>query len=127
MIYCENMVNVKLFFLLSPDLGTTFFSPFLAMSLPQLLQIFFPISAMTLPQLVCHNFFFSFHFGHSTHTAHPGSRIGQRNFRIHITEIQHFLSPPFPSPLSYFLLNSAMVYRNSLSFLTILNNSQQFL
>ena len=95
MIYCENIVNVTLFFLLSP---------FSAMSLPQLLQIFFfPISAMVLPQLVCQIFFF--HFGHSTHTSHPGSRIVQRNFGIHVAKIQHFLSPPFSSSLSYFWLN----------------------
>ena len=107
MIYCENIVNVTLFFLLSLDLGTTFFPPFSAMPLPQLLQIFFfPISTMALPQLVCQkNFFFPFYFGHSIHTSHLGSRIGQRNFGIHVAEIQHFLSPPFSSSLSYFWLN----------------------
>ena len=97
-------MNVILFFLLSPDFGTTFFfPPFSAMPLPQLLQFFFPISAMTLPQLVC-QFFFSFHFGHSTH-SHLGSRIGHRKFGILVAEIQHFLSPPFSSSLSYFWLN----------------------
>ena len=54
----------------------------------------------------CHNqfvnFFFSFHFGHSMHT---GSRIGHRKFGIPVAEIQHFLSPPFSSSLSYFWLN----------------------
>ena len=47
-------------------------------------------------------FFFSFHFGHSMHT---GSRIGHRKFGIPVAEIQHFLSPPFSSSLSYFWLN----------------------
>ena len=107
MIYCENIVNVTLFFfLLSPDFGTTFFFfPFSAMPLPQLLQFFFPISAMALPQLVCHNFFFFLFTLGTPRTQHTRSAgIGQRNFSIHITEIQHFLSP-FSSSFSYFLLN----------------------
>ena len=105
MIYCENIMNITLFFfLLSPKFETTiFFPPFLAITLPQLLQIFFPISAMALPQLVCQNFF-SFHFRHSMH-SHPGSGIKHRKFGIPIAEIQHFLSPPFSSSLSYFWLN----------------------
>ena len=104
MIYCENIVNVTLFFLLSPDFGTTFFPPFLAMPLPQLLQFFFPISAMALPQLVCQFFFF---FLLRALHAHPGSRIGHRKFGIPVAKVQHFLSPPFSSSLSYFWLNSS--------------------
>ena len=70
MIYCENIVNITLFFFtLHRFRNHFFFSPFLAMLLPQLLQFFFPILAMALPQLVC-QIFFSFHFGHSTHTSH---------------------------------------------------------
>ena len=87
-----------------PQLGShNFFSSlFSAMPLPQLLQKFFfslfrqCIATISLP------IFFSFHFGHSTHT---GSRIGHRKFGISIAEIQHFLSPPFSSSLSYFWLN----------------------
>ena len=102
MIYCENIVNVILFFFTLPRFRNhIFFPPFPAMPLPQLLQFFFPISAMALPQLVC-QFFFSFHFVHSTHT---GSRIGHKKFGISVAEIQHFLSPPFSSSLSYFWLN----------------------
>ena len=78
--------------------------PFLAMPLPQLYKKKnFPISAITLPQLVCQFFFFFFSL-RALH-AHPGSRIGQRKFGIPVAEIQHFLSPPFSSSLSYFWLN----------------------
>ena len=71
MIYCENIVNGTLFFFTLPRFRNHIFSPpFSAMPLPQLLQFFSPISAIALPQLVCQNFFFSFHFGHSTHTSH---------------------------------------------------------
>ena len=108
MIYCENIVNVALYFFYSSlDFRTTFISPppptpIFIRPLPQLLQnFFFPISAMALPQLVC-QFFFSFHFGHSTHTS---SRIGHKKFGIPVAEIQHFFSPPFSSSLSYFWLN----------------------
>ena len=106
MIYCENIVNVILFFFTLPRFRNhIFFPPFSAIPLPQLLQFFFfPISAMALPQVVCQIFFFSFHFGHSTH-SHPGNKIGHRKFGIPVAEIQHFLSPPFSSSLSYFWLN----------------------
>ena len=63
----------------------------------------FPISAIALPQLVCQIFFFFFSL-RALH-AHPGSRIGHRKFSIPVAEIQHFLSPPFSSSLSYFWLN----------------------
>ena len=106
MIYCENIVNVTLFFY-SPQISEPHFLS------PHFRQchchncykfFFFPISAMALPQVVCQFFFFSFHSGHSTH-SHPGSRIGHRKFSIPVAEIQHFLSPPFSSSLSYFWLN----------------------
>ena len=86
-----------------------FFLPISAMPLPQLVChkiFFFPISAMALPQLVCQNFFFFFSlWALHAHLSHLGNRIGQRNFGIHVAEIQHFLSPPFSSSLSYFWLN----------------------
>ena len=62
----------------------------------------FPISAIALPQLVCQIFFF---FSLRALHAHPGSRIGHRKFSIPVAKIQHFLSPPFSSSLSYFWLN----------------------
>ena len=104
MIYCENIVNVTLFFFTLPRFRNHIFPPIFGNVIATIVtNFFFPISAMVLPQLVCQIFFF--HFGHSTHTSHPGSRIGQMNFGIHIAEIQHFLSPPFSSSLSYFWLN----------------------
>ena len=93
------------FFLLFHRFRNLFFSPpFSAMPLPQLLFFFFysPISAMALPQLVCQFFFF---FSLRALHAHLGSRIGHRKFGIPVAKIQHFLSPPFSSSLSYFWLN----------------------
>ena len=57
---------------------------------------------MALPQFVCQYFFF---FLFTSGTPHMGSKTGQRKFGITIAEIQHFLSPPFSSSLSYFWLN----------------------
>ena len=107
MIYCKNIMNVTLCFFTFPRFWNHFFFlPFRQCHCHNCYNFFFPISAMTLPQLVCQIFFFfPFHFGHSTHTSHPGSKIGQRNFGIHVAKIQHFLSPPFSSSLSYFWLN----------------------
>ena len=56
----------------------------------------------------CHNSFVNFiFFSFSLRAlhAHPGSRIGHRKFGIPVAEIQHFLSPPFSSSLSYLWLN----------------------
>ena len=130
MIYCENIVNVTVFFFYSsPDFETTFFfPPFSAMSLPQLLQFFFPISAMALPQLVYHNFFFFFHSGHSTHTSYPGNRNWAKDFRYSYYRNSTFsFSPFFFFFLILFVEFRQWWYRNLLSFLTILNNFQQFL
>ena len=105
MIYCKNIVNVTLFFTLPRFRNHIFFPPFSAMPLPQLLNFFFysPISAMALPQLVCQIFFSFFLF--TSGTPRTGSRIGHRKFGIPVAKIQHFLSPPFSSSLSYFWLN----------------------
>ena len=98
MIYCENIVNVILFFY-SPQILEPHFSPsFSAMPLSQLLQNFFflPISAMALPQLVCHFFFFFFSLrALHTHLLHPGSKIGHKKFGIPVAEIQDFPFLPF--------------------------------
>ena len=107
MIYCENIVNEIYIFFYSSDFRTTFFfPPIFDNAIATIVTIFFfLISAMTLPQLVCHKFFFFFTLGtpRTLHTWAAG--IGQRNFGIHITKIQHFLFPPFSSSLLYFLLN----------------------
>ena len=103
MIYCENIVNITPFFFYSPQISEPhFFPPFPAMSLPQLLQFFFPyfgngIATISLPTF----FFFLLRALH----AHPGSRIEHRKFGIPVAKVQHFLSPPFSSSLSYFWLN----------------------
>ena len=131
MIYCENIVNVALFFLLLPRFRNhIFFPPFSVMPLPQLLQNFFsPISAMALSQLVCHNFFFFlFTLGTQCTLYNQSAGIEQRNFGFHIIEIQHFLSPSFFFfSLIFFVEFRQWWYWNSLSFLKILNNFQQFL
>ena len=81
-----------------------FFPSIFGNAIATIAKFFFysPISAMALPQLVCQIFFF---FSLWALHAHPGSRIGHRKFGIPIAEIQHFLSPPSSSSLSYFCLN----------------------
>ena len=135
MIYCENIVNVALFFfLLLPRFQNhIYFSPpahphFRHAIATIVTKFFFPISAMALPQLVCHNFFFfSFHFGHSTHATHLVSRNWVEEFRY-----SHYRNST--CSLSFFFFSLILFvefrqwwYQNSLSFLTILNNFQQFL
>ena len=103
MIYCEDIVNITLFFFTLPRFRNhIFFPPFSAMPLLQLLQkIFFPILAMILPQLVCQFFFF---FSLRALHAH-GQQNWAQEIRYPVAEIQHFFSPPFSSSLSYFWLN----------------------
>ena len=103
MIYCENIVNVTFFFLLLPKFRNNFFFPsifdnVIATIVTKFFSPYFGngIAAISLLQIF---FFFSLWALH-THFI-----PGQRNFDIHITEIQHFLSPPFSSSFSYFLLN----------------------
>ena len=113
MIYCENIVNVALFFFYSSlDFKTTFIPPppppphFHHAIATIVTNFFFPYFGNGIATISLSQFFFSFLFTLGTprtlHTRSVG--IGQRNFSIHITEIQHFLSP-FSSSLSYFLLN----------------------
>ena len=109
MIYCENVVKIlwtwQLFFFLFHRFFVTFFffPPFSAMPLPQLLKKkFIPL----FRQWHCHNSFDKFFFFLFTSgTPRMGNRTRQRKFGITIAEIQHFLSPPFSSSLSYFWLN----------------------
>ena len=86
------------------DLVTFFSPPFSAMPLPQLLKkkILFPYFDNGIATISLSIFFF---FSLQALHAHPGSRIGHRKFGILVAEIQHFLSPPFSSSLSYFWLN----------------------
>ena len=108
MIYCKNVVKIlwtwQFFFFYSFLDFVTFFPPFLAMPLPQLLKKnFIPL----FRQWHCHNSFVKifFFFLFTSGTPRTGSRTGQRKFGITVAEIQHFLSPPFSSSLSYFWFN----------------------
>ena len=104
MIYCKNIVNVTFFFLLSPNFGTTFFSPHFRQChcYNCKKKKFIPL----FRQWHCHNSFVKFFFFLFTSgTPRTDSRTGQRKFGITIAEIQNFLSPPFSSSLSYFWLN----------------------
>ena len=94
MIYCENIMNVTLFFFYSPQISDHTSSFF-----------FFPIFGNAIATISLSIFFFFSLWALHAHFSHPDNRIGQRNFGIHIVEIQHFLSPPFSSSLSYFWLN----------------------
>ena len=110
MIYCENVVKILctwhlfFFFLIFHRFRSLFFfrPPFSAMPLPQLLNFFlFPYFSNGITTISLSIFFFSLRALH----AYPGSKIGHKKFDIPVAEIQHFLSPPFSSSLSYFWLN----------------------
>ena len=99
---------MTLFFLLFPRFRNHFpppLPPIFGNAIATIVTIFPPISAMALPQLVCQFFFFFSLWALHAHLSYSGSRIGQKNFGIHVVEIQHFLSPPFSSSFSYFWLN----------------------
>ena len=109
MIYCENVVKIlwtlQFFFFYSFIDFVTFFPPFSAMSLPQLLKkILYPYFGNGIATIHLSNFFFFF-FLFTSSTPCTGSRTGQRKFGIMVADIQHFLSPSFSSSLSYFWLN----------------------
>ena len=87
MIYCENIVNVTLFFFTLPRFRNHFFfPPFSAMPLPQLLQFFSPISAIALPQLVCQFFFFLFTLGTQCIPLTPGQQNWVEEFRYYFCQ-----------------------------------------
>ena len=106
MIYCENIVNVTFFFFTIPRFRNHFFfPPIFGNVIATIVTIFFTyfgngIATISLPQ-----FFFFFTLGTPRTLLTQATGIWQRNFGIHITEIQHFLSLPFSSSFSYFLLN----------------------
>ena len=106
MIYCENIVNVTLFFYSSQISEPLFFSPhFRQCHCHNCYKFFFSYFGNGIaPISLSIFFFFSLRALHA-HLSHPGSRIGHRKFGISVAEIQHFLSPPFSSSLSYFWLN----------------------
>ena len=129
MIYCENIVNVALFFFTPPQISEPhFFSPIFGNGIATIVtKFFFSYFGNGIATISLSQFFFSFHFGHSTHTSQPVSRNWAEEFR-YIIEIQHFLSPPFFFfSLIFFDEFRKWWYRNSLFFLKILNNFQQFL
>ena len=129
MIYCENIVNVTVFFLLLPRFRNHFFfPPIFGNVIATIVTIFFPyfsngIATISLPQ-----FFFFFHSGHSTHTSYPGNRNWAKEFRYSYYRNSTFsFSPFFFFFLILFVEFRQWWYRDLLSFLTILNNFQQFL
>ena len=102
MIYCENIVNVTFFFFYFPQISEPhFFSPIFGNAIITIVTNFF---FFLFQQWQCHFFFFSLRALH-THFSHPDNRIGHRKFGIPVAGIQHFLSLPFSSSLSYFWLN----------------------
>ena len=106
MIYCENIVNVTIFFLLLPRFQNHFFfPPIFGNAIATIVTIFFPYFGNDIATISLSIFFFFSLQALHTHFSHPGCRIGHRKFSILVAEIQHFLSPPFSSSLSYFWLN----------------------
>ena len=102
-----NIVDITIFFFLLFHRFRNFFPPIFGNVIATIAKkkIYTPISAMALPQFVCQLFFFFFFFLFTSGTPRTNSRTGQRKFGIIVAEIQHFLSPPFSSSLSYFWLN----------------------
>ena len=109
MSYCENVVKIlwtwQLFFFFYSFIDlVTFFPPIFGNAIATIakkknLDPYFGNGIATIRL----SFFFFFLFTSSTPCT--GSRTGQRKFSIIVAEIQHFLSPPFSSSLSYFWLN----------------------
>ena len=101
---CKIIVDITIFFFLLFHRFRNFFSPIFDNAIATIAKkkFYTPISAMALPQFVCQIFFF---FLFTSGTPRMGSKTGQRKFSITVAEIQHFLSPPFSSSLSYFWLN----------------------
>ena len=129
MIYCENIVNVTFFFTLPQISEPLFFFPIFGNAIDTIVKkkknLYFGngIAAISLSP-----FFFFFHFGHSTHTSYLGSRNWAEEFRYsHYRNSTFSLSPFFFFFLILFFEFRQWWYQNSLSFLTILNNFQQFL
>ena len=104
--YCRH--DTFFFFYSSIDFGTSFFfhppPQIFGNAIATIAKFFFlfPYFGNGIATISLSIFFF---FSLQALHAHPGSRIGHRKFGIPVAEIQHFLSPPFSSSLSYFWLN----------------------
>ena len=108
---CKNIMDVAFFFLIPPQISAT------------IIYLFFPYFGNGIAAISLSQFFFSFHFGHSTHTSYPSSRNWAKEFRYsHYRNSTFSLSPFFFFSLLLFVEFRQWWYRNSLSFLTILNN-----
>ena len=112
MIYCENVVKIlwtwQLFFFFlffHRFRNLLFFSPpIFGNAIATIANFFlFPHFGNGIATISLSKFFFFFSL-RALH-VHLGSRIGHRKFGIPVAKIQHFLSPPFSSSLSYFWLN----------------------
>ena len=105
-IYCENIVNVTLFFFTLPRFRNHFFfSPIFGNAIATIVTIFFPYFGNGIVTISLSIFFFSFHFGHSTHTSHTRAAELGRGISISTLPKFNIFSPPFSSSLSYFWLN----------------------
>ena len=110
MIYCENVVKILwtwhlFFFFSSIDFKTFPPLPPIFGNVIATITIFFlfPYFGNGIATISLSIFFFFFLFTSST--PRMDSRTEQRKSGITVAEIQHFLSPPFSSSLSYFWLN----------------------
>ena len=99
MIYCER----NTFFFTLPRFRNHIFPPIFGNAIATIVTIFFPYFGNGIATISLSTFFF---FLLRALHAHPGNRIGHRKFGIPVAKVQHFLSPPFSSSLSYFWLNS---------------------
>ena len=129
MIYCENIVNVTLFFLLSLDFGTTFFPPIFGNAIATIVTIFFPYFGNGIVTISLLIFFFSFHFGHSTHTSYIQATKLDRGISVSTLSKFNIFSLHFFFFFSLILLVEFRLwqYRNSISLFRIPNKFQSFL
>ena len=121
MIYCKNIVDMKPIFYSSRDFETTFFVPFSAILLSQLLKKkkLFPYFGNDIAAIAFFYFILrALHTRAHSDTQDSGRKTGQWNFSNAIAEIQRFSLSSFPYSLSCFLAEFRQCHcRNSVSLL----------
>ena len=104
-------MDVAFFFNSSPDFSNHyfFFPPIFGNAIATIAKkkVLFPYFGNGIAIIrVSQNFFFSFHFGYSTHTSHTRAvKLGRRISVSTLLKFNIFSLPAFSSSFSYFLLN----------------------
>ena len=106
MIYCENIVNVALFFFTPPQISEPhFFPPMFGNGIATIVtKIFFSYFGNGIATISLSQFFFLFTLGTQRTLHNQSAGIEQRNFGT-LSKFNIFSLPRFSSSLSYFLMN----------------------